>query len=115
MTDFPQRGEIWLVRLDPTVGSEIKKTRPTLIVSNNTSNQCSNLVTILPISDKSSKIFPFEVEISDSATGLSKPSKIRCNQVRTVDKERLVKKLGNASRELVPKIEEALKLHLGIN
>lgn len=114
MIDFPKRTEIWLVRLDPAVGSEIKKTRPALIISNDINNQYSSLVTILPIGDKGAKVYPFEVVLFEENSGLSKPSKVKCQQIRTVDKERLVRKLGGVSKKSLPDIEEALKLHLDI-
>ena len=114
MTNFPRRGEIWLVRLDPGIGSEIKKTRPALIISNDINNQHAPLATVLPISDKGAKVYPFEVAISEGISGLSKPSKIKCQQIRTIDKERLVKKLGTVEKELMLDIEEALKLHLAM-
>ncbi len=108
------RGEIWLVRLDPTVGSEIKKTRPALIISNNTNNQYAPLVTVLPITDRGPKVYPFEVSISGEGTGLSKLSKIKCQQVRTIDKERLIKHLGRVDRSFYLATEEALRIHLGM-
>ena len=114
MADFPKRGEIWFVRLDPTQGSEIKKTRPALIISNNINNQFSPLVTALPISDKGEKVYPFEVLLPLGNTGLSKVSKVRCQQIRTVDKLRLVKQLGSIPTSLMASIEEALLLHLGM-
>jgi len=114
MSDFPRRGEIWLVRLDPAVGSEIKKTRPALIVSNDTNNEYASLVTVLPISGKGDKVYPFEAALSGAASGLSKPSKVKCQQIRTLDKERLIKRLGAADNSLLPDIEEALKLHLDL-
>ena len=114
MPDDSKRGDIWLVRLDPTVGSEIKKTRPAVIISNDINNYYAPLVTVLPISDKGDKVYPFEVALSHGGAGLSKPSKIRCQQIRTVDKTRLVKRLGSVAKELLPDIEEALKNHLGM-
>ena len=114
MSNIPRRGEIWLVRLDPTVGSEIKKTRPALVISNDVNNQYGSLVTVLPISDRGPKVYPFETAILGEITGLSKPSKIKCQQIRTLDKERLIKRLGTAAKGLLPDIEHALKLHLGI-
>ena len=115
MSSVPKRGEIWLVRLDPAVGSEIKKTRPALIISNDINNQYATLVTVLPISDKGAKVYPFEIAVSEGNTGLSKPSKIKCQQIRTIDKERLVKRLGTVTKGHLPDIEDALKLHLGID
>lgn len=114
MPDYPKRGDVWLVRLDPTLGSEIKKTRPAFILSNNINNQYSPLVTVLPISDRGDKVYPFEVALPQSQAGLSKASKIRCQQIRTLDKLRLVKHLGVVTRSLLPAIEEAVQLHLGM-
>ena len=114
MIDFPRRGEIWLVRLDPTVGSEIKKTRPALIISNNIANRYSDLITALPITKKGSKVFPYEAGLPDDTLGLSKPSKIKCNQVRSIDKQRLLKLMGHVDFSNLLAVEEALKLHLGL-
>lgn len=114
MADFPKRLDVWTARLDPTVGSEMKKTRPVVIISNDISNQYSPLVSVLPISDRGTKIYPFEVLVSEGTSGLSKPSKIRCQQIRTIDKERLVKKSGALDKSFAPAIEEALKHHLDI-
>ena len=114
MIDFPRRREIWLARLDPAFGSEIKKTRPVVVISNDIGNQFSPLVSVLPVSDKGTKTYPFEVLVSEGRSGLSKLSKVRCQQIRTIDKERLVKRLGVVGEDLVPAIEDALKLHLGL-
>ncbi len=115
MMRTPKRGQIWLVNLDPTRGAEIKKTRPALVVSNDISNQYSGTVTILPITEKGKKIYPFEVELSSKTSGLKKVSKIKCQQIRTVDKSRLLKMLGVVEKEVVEKIEEALLIHLAID
>jgi len=113
--DHPRRGEIWLVRFDPAVGTEIKKTRPAVIISNNMANRYSHAVTVLAITArKSSQLFPFETSLPDDTLGLSKRSKIKCDQVRTVDKQRLPKLLGHVDHETLLKIEDALKLHLGL-
>lgn len=112
--DYPRRGEIWLVRFDPAVGTEIKKTRPAVIISNNMANRYSHAVTVLPItSRKSSQSFPFDTSLPDDTLGLSKPSKIKCDQVRTVDKQRLPKLLGYVDYDTLIKTEGALKNHLG--
>ena len=115
MTDFPRRGEIWLVNLDPAKGAELKKTRPVLVISNDANNQYAELVTLLPITDKGEKVYPFEVLISTEGTGLSKPSKIKCQQIRTVDKARFLKWMGHASEDVLSAAEQANKIHLGFN
>ena len=114
--DFPKRGEIWIARFDPTVGAEIKKKRPALIVSNNFNNQYASTATIVAITGyKGEEIYPFEVLIpSAEETGLAKESKIKCSQIRTVDKSRLLKFIGKIQENLWPEIEQALKIHLGM-
>ena len=111
---FPQRGEIHLVCLDPTVGSEINKTRPALVISNNINNKISNTVTVIPITSSVERIFPFEVLLLSGKSGLSKDSKAKCNQIRTIDKKRLIKSLGTISSKKLKEVEEALQIHLGM-
>lgn len=115
MTNFPRRGEIWLVTLDPVKGAEIKKTRPALIISNDANNQYSDLATVLPITDKGEKVYPFEVSIPTEGTGLIKSSKIKCQQIRTLDKNRFLKRLGQASESVLNDAEVATKIHLGFD
>ena len=115
MIDSPKRGQIWLVSLDPAIGNEIKKTRPAVIISNNLNNQYAGTVTILPVSDPGQKVYPFEVLISPEDSGLSKPSKIKCQQIRTIDKRRLIKLLGDIHTHGIAQVEQALKYHLGLD
>lgn len=112
--DFPKRGQIWFVSLDPVVGHEIGKRRPALIISNDGNNQFAETVTVLPITSKTEKIYPFEVFLPKEETHLPKDSKVKCNQVRTVDKKRLVNFVGTLSSEGLKDIEQALLIHLGI-
>jgi len=113
--DFPKRKEIWLVSLEPVIGSEIGKTRPALVISNNRNNEFASTITLIPISTTLSKVYPFEVKILSKDSGLLKDSKVKCNQIRTVDKTRLQKKIGEVQHEYVEKVEEALLIHLDIN
>ena len=107
------RGQVWLVRLDPAIGSEINKTRPALVVSNNLHNGLLHHITALPITDKGEKVYSVEVFLPKSAAGLTKDSKIRCHQIRTLDKIRFVKLLGEIPADYWPLISRALKIHLG--
>jgi mRNA interferase MazF len=105
-----QRGEIWLVNLDPTIGSEIRKTRPAVIIS-------SDLVGILPLKvivpftdwkDRYDQA-PWMVRVdSNEQNGLSKPSAADALQIRSVSQQRLVKKLGILSPVQVAKIIQAV-------
>lgn len=109
------RGEIWLVNVDPAIGAEINKTRPAIIVSNNINNLYSSTVTVVPISDKGAKVYPVEVLLSSKNIGLNKSSKAKCQQIRTVDKKRLMKKLGAISEEEKEELKNAIEIHLGID
>jgi len=112
--DFPKRGQIWFISLDPVVGHEMGKRRPALVVSNDRNNLFADTVTVLPITSKTEKIYPFEVFLSKEETNLPKDSKVKCNQIRTVDKKRLAKFVGNLSSERLKDVEQALLIHLGI-
>ena len=109
-----RRGEIYWANLDPPIGSEISKTRPVLIVSNNINNRYAATVSILPITSTTSKVYPFEVFLPKSEGNLSNDSKAKANQIRTLDKQRIGKKIGEISEEKLAEIEVAVLNHLGI-
>jgi len=89
-----KRGDIYLAAL----GHEISKTRPVLVISNDKNNTFSGTVTVLPITSKSlEKIYPFEVGIEKGKGNLPKDSKIKADQIRTLDKRRLIKTIGTLS------------------
>ena len=110
-----KRGAIYLAALDPTIGHEIAKTRPVLVVSNDKNNQFSGTVTVLPITSKAlDKTYPFEVGVPKGGGGLPKASKIKADQIRTISKNRLIKAIGTLSDELMAEADRAVKIHLGI-
>ncbi len=110
------RGDIYFANLDPTIGSEIKKTRPVLIISNNANNRGSLTITIIPITSNISKIHPFEVFLDEAVSGLSKKSKAQCHQIRTISKLRIQSnRTGRINSSTMTKIETSLKLHLGLS
>lgn len=103
-----KRGEIWQVNLDPTIGHEIKKTRPAVIIQNDIGNQYSPITIIAPItSKKTEKVYPIEVLIKNK-------SKVLLNQIRAIDKRRLVKKQGKLTTEELIQVDDALRISLGI-
>lgn len=112
-----RRGEIYWVQLDPAIGSEIKKTRPALVVSNNQSNQFSDIVSVLQITSQVKKVYPFEVLLEAGQGGVKGKAKVKANQIRTVDKRRLsVKPIGvPLSSDLMGQVAEALRIHLELN
>ncbi|HUL36308.1 MAG TPA: type II toxin-antitoxin system PemK/MazF family toxin [Thermodesulfobacteriota bacterium] len=105
------RGDIFLVNFDPTVGAEAKKTRPAVVVSNDINNAHSPIVSITPITSNVTKVYSFEVEIPPGVGGLKSRSKVMANQTRAVDKIRLIKKLGRLPEQIMTDINGALKLH----
>lgn len=109
------RGDIYYADLNLSLGSEINKKRPVVIVSNNINNKFSDTVTIVPLTSNINKIFPFEVLLLASKTGILKDSKAQCHQVRTISKVRLDKlPCGELTTKEVFLIEEALRLHLDL-
>lgn len=114
MKNFPERGDIYLVCLDPAIGAEITKTRPALIISNDINNQLSDTVTVIPVTSAIEKVYPFETLLSSSNAALSKKSKVKCNQIRTIDKKRLLKPLGKISHHELREVDKSLLIHLGM-
>jgi mRNA interferase MazF len=111
-----KRGDIFYVDLSPAIGSEMDKLRPVLIVSNNANNRASTTITVLPLTSKVTRVYPFEVLINPEDSGLSKVSKIQAQQIRTISKERIKSEVvGSLSAELMIAIDTALKLHLGLD
>jgi len=110
-----KRGDIWLVNLDPTIGHEIKKSRPAVVIQNDLGNKYSPITIIAPVtSQNTEKIYPIEVLLTKSGAGLEKDSKVLLNQIRAVDKRRLIKKLGRVDNETMPKINNSIKISLGL-
>jgi len=97
------QGDIYIVNLDPTVRTEIGKTRPGMIISVNAMNNNSPRLIVAPISSKTRKIYPFEVFIPKGRAGLDKDSKIMLDQLRSLDKKRLHKKIGVLDKKALSK------------
>jgi mRNA interferase MazF len=114
-SDFPHQGDIFDTDLEPVTGSEIGKRRPSLVVSNDINNRYSATVTILPVTSQASrKVYPFEVHVPRGAGGLTADSRIKANQIRTIDKRRLVRYRGTLPADYLPLVELALKVHLNM-
>lgn len=110
-----KRGDVWLVNLDPTIGHEIQKSRPALIIQNDLGNRYSPITIIAPITSQGTEnVYPFEVLIRSGKGGLEKESKILFNQIRAVDKRRLIKKFGKFDDEIMVNVDEAIKISLGL-
>jgi mRNA interferase MazF len=113
--DFPRYGDIYEINLEPVIGAETGKRRPALVVSNDINNEFSQTVTILPItSQPAKKQYPFEVFVPVDTAGLIADSRIKANQVRTIDKHRIASFIGSLPPEYLPNVEKALKIHLNM-
>ncbi|MER2598880.1 MAG: type II toxin-antitoxin system PemK/MazF family toxin [Caldilineales bacterium] len=111
----PQRGEVYWVNLDPVLGSEIAKTRPALIISNNVGNQFAERVIVAPISSSGTeRVYPFEVLLPAGEAGLSKISKVLLDQIRTVDKQRLGSRVGLVAGPRMEEVNRAIRLSLAV-
>ncbi len=111
-----KQGEIWLINLDPTIGAEIKKTRPGIIISANALGKLP-LKIIVPVTDWKDNfgIAPWMIKIEPSAeNGLQKTSSADCFQVRSLSEEMFVKKIGNIDVSSHEKIKSALSKVLSI-
>lgn len=105
-----RRGKIYWVKLDPTVGTETKKTRPAIVISNDAQNKVGRRYIVAPITSVVKTVYPFEVEINING----KPSKVMLDQIRTIDHSRLAGKIGKLSQEELNQVERAIKLVLHI-
>ena len=111
---LPARGEIWFVNLDPTKGREQAGSRPALVVSVDAfNNGPADLVVLLPITSKAKGI-PFHVRSEPPEGGLSITSFVKCEDIRSVSKERLVRRFGNVSPRTLAAIEDRLRILLNI-
>ena len=111
----PKRGEVYRVSLDPVVGSEIGKTRPALVVQNDVGNRFSRVTIVAAITSKfGPKLYPTEVPVPAGEGGLGQDSVVLLNQVRTVDRQRLVRRLGRVRPKTLRGVDKALAVSLGL-
>ena len=104
-----KRGDVVVANLDPTIGVEIKKTRPVVILSNDSINQFSQLVVVVPLTKNTAHLSPSHTIIPKGVARLAFASKAVTEQIKAVDKRRLVKRLGSLTPALLAQVERALK------
>ena len=114
-----QRGEIRWVDLDPVRGAESNKHRPAVIVSNDGANATASrlgrgVVTVVPLTSNTERIYPFQVLLASKSTGLPGDSKAHAEQVRSVAVERVGRRVGSLSAPDLAVLDEALRLHLAL-
>jgi len=111
----PTRGEIYLVNFDPTIGAEIQKTRPALIVQNDIANRHSPITIVAAVTSQFDEpLYPTEVLIRSPEGGLTVDSVVLLNQVRSVDKRRLMRRLGALTPTTMEQVTRALQISLGM-
>jgi mRNA interferase MazF len=109
------RGDVVRVRLDPGEGREIRKTRPAVILSNNAACRFDSVVQIVPITALPDRCLrPYEAHVEPMAGGLTKPSRAVANQIRTVAKHRVTKRLGRLSPAELDAVDRAVAIQLGL-
>jgi mRNA interferase MazF len=114
-----QRGDVYLVDLDPARGSESNKTRPAVIVSNNAANRTAErngrgVITVVPVSSNTIRVYPFQVLLPAGEGGLAVDSKAQAEQVRSVGYERLRRRVGTIRPATLKQLDEALRTHLAL-
>ena len=111
----PRRGDVFLVSLDPTIGAEIKKTRPAVVIQNDPANRRSPITIVAAITSRfETPLYPTEVLVRTPEGGLTVDSVVLLNQIRSVDTGRLVRRLGILRPERMREIDKALLLSLGL-
>jgi mRNA interferase MazF len=114
-----RRGEIVAVELDPARGSEASKTRPAVVVSNDSANGTATrlgrgVITVVPVTTSTERVYPFQVLLPASQTGLRHDSKAQAEQVRSVAVERIGRHLGQLPAPLMTQLDDALRVHLSL-
>ena len=108
--NLPRRGDVYWVALDPTVGSEIKKTRPAVIISNNSCNMFGSRVVVLPLTSHIDSLYPGEAMVVVDG----KPARVLGDQIRSLDKSRLRSRIDTLSQDELASIEEAVRITLAL-
>ena len=105
-----KRGEVWWVAFEPAVGSEIRKTRPAVIISNDSANTHLSRVVVVPLSSNTERVYPGEAIVALDGRN----SKVMADQIMAADKSRLKTRIGRLPRADMQKLEAALGVHLGL-
>jgi mRNA interferase MazF len=114
-----RRGDIHVVDFEPSVGSEVDKRRPAVVVSSDASNEVvarlgRGLVTVVPLTSNVARVYPFQVLLPAGRTGLDRDSKAQAEQIRSVAVERIGGRIGLVPYSLLAQLDDALRVHLDL-
>ena len=110
MSRAPRRGDVYWVNLDPVVGTEIRKTRPAVVVSNDSCNRYGTRVVVLPITSNVDSLYPGEAKVEVKG----KPGRELGDQIRSIDKRRLKARVGRLTADEMSRVGEALAVTLDL-
>ena len=111
----PRRGDVYLVNFDPAIGSEIQKTRPALIIQNDIANRHSSITIVAAITSQFKlPLRPIQVPLAAGEGGLNKDSVVLLNQIRSLDKQRLIHRLGTAKPATMQLVDRAVRISLAV-
>ena len=112
---YPKRGEVYLVNFDPTLGTEIKKTRPALILQNDVANHWSSITIVAAITSQfEDRLYPTEILVKAPEGGLTVDSVVLLNQIRSIDKLRLLKRRGSLKQGTMARVDRALMVSVAV-
>jgi len=110
-----ERGAVVTVRFDPAEGSEIRKTRPAVVVSNSAACRFDSVIQVVPVTGLPGRALrPYETEVGSPRSGLAKPSRLVANQIRTISKGRIGKVLGRLTEAEEEAVDQAISIQLGL-
>lgn len=105
-----RRGDVYWINFDPSIGGDIRKRRPAVIISNNAANEALNRIQVVPLTSNAGRLYPSEAMVTIEG----KPSKAMADQLTTASKQRVGGRLGALSAKDLKEVERAIKIQLGL-